>query len=572
MMARVFIRSASFSAMSIALAVCAAWASPLAAQNGVPPRPAEPAAAAAYDVLAKHCARCHQSGKLKRKRPAKAFGNILDLAAIQKNPQLVRPGNPDASVLYTIAVKGEMPFDVFQAFKGGAAPTADEWAAVRRWIEKSEPGDATALGQACAQRTPLDLNAITKLMAAHVEAQPPARRATVRFITLTHLHNACDSADRMQAYRQAVTEVLRGFAPTPEAAAGIEAIDPAGTIIAFDMERLGWGAEQWQALLAAYPYGVLPDDAGARALAKATATPLPYLRGDWLAHDATKKAALKTLLRGARDPQTRALQSAGNPIVTRNGVNVVEALARRYAGDVELRLAAAEVGLTPRTFLNRLDAVDGDASVIALKPRFQQALVPRALMEELFELIALQVMKGEVAVIGGETFMLRQAGGGPTARSFDLTLSANRAAYRRGDLAVFTVRSSRACHLTLINIDTGGRGTVIYPNDFARRSLIKAGETLQVPAKGARYRFRLRDAGTERIVAVCNVDTPSADGITHDFEKQRFTDLGNYARFLDRAIAADVTGRRSAKERGRRGRAPRPPELQARTAIMLPVE
>ena len=49
--------------------------------------------------------------------------------------------------------------------------------------------------------------------------------------------------------------------------------------------------------------------------------------------------------------------------------------------------------------------------------------------------------------------------------------------------------------------------------------------------------------GTERIVALCSVAGPAIDGITHDFERQRFTDLGDYGTFLMQAVAADAAQR-----------------------------
>ncbi len=48
--------------------------------------PADPVSRAAFDVLDKHCARCHQDGKLTaRERPSKNFGNVLKLDEIASN-------------------------------------------------------------------------------------------------------------------------------------------------------------------------------------------------------------------------------------------------------------------------------------------------------------------------------------------------------------------------------------------------------------------------------------------------------------------------------------------------------
>jgi len=73
--------------------------------------PSDPAAKAAFDVLEKHCSRCHQDGRLsKRLKPAKNFGFVLRLDELAKTPQLVLPGNPDGSKLFNRVVNKEMPY------------------------------------------------------------------------------------------------------------------------------------------------------------------------------------------------------------------------------------------------------------------------------------------------------------------------------------------------------------------------------------------------------------------------------------------------------------------------------
>src|SRR5919206_1937025 len=72
-----------------------------AAAPGVVTPPSDPVARAAFDVLSKHCSRCHQEGPTltKRLKPAKNFGYILKVDELARTPQLVLPGNPDASKL-----------------------------------------------------------------------------------------------------------------------------------------------------------------------------------------------------------------------------------------------------------------------------------------------------------------------------------------------------------------------------------------------------------------------------------------------------------------------------------------
>ena len=113
--------------------------------------PTNPIARNAYDVLDKHCARCHQEGRLiDRDKPAKNFGNILKLDEIAASPHYILPGNALGSKLFRQIADREMPYDV--AYEGDARyphVTADDLQALERWIV-SLGARATA---ACANRT-----------------------------------------------------------------------------------------------------------------------------------------------------------------------------------------------------------------------------------------------------------------------------------------------------------------------------------------------------------------------------------------------------------------------------------
>ena len=71
------------------------------------PEPTDPAALAAFKALEANCARCHQVGRIARNgKPKKNFGNVLLLDEIVQKPNLILPGNPDGSKLFTqIAIR-----------------------------------------------------------------------------------------------------------------------------------------------------------------------------------------------------------------------------------------------------------------------------------------------------------------------------------------------------------------------------------------------------------------------------------------------------------------------------------
>src|SRR5689334_6600276 len=108
-------------ALGLALSFGASWA----AADEIS-APSDPAEKAAFEVLDKHCARCHQAGRLEgRQKPAKDFGNILKLQELAVNPRYVLPGNPHGSLIIKQIENGNMPYDA--APNGVAdAPTPEE--------------------------------------------------------------------------------------------------------------------------------------------------------------------------------------------------------------------------------------------------------------------------------------------------------------------------------------------------------------------------------------------------------------------------------------------------------------
>src|SRR5215469_2671415 len=96
--------------------------------------PTDPVAKAAFDVLAKSCARCHQEGRLTaRERPAKNFGFVLKLDELAANPNYILPGNPYGSKLFKQIVDKEMPYDVMYEGAPEPSPSGDDIKALETW-------------------------------------------------------------------------------------------------------------------------------------------------------------------------------------------------------------------------------------------------------------------------------------------------------------------------------------------------------------------------------------------------------------------------------------------------------
>lgn len=697
--------------------------------------PADPAAASAYAVLEKHCARCHQGGRLKRAAPAAGLGNILRLDELAAAPHLVQPGNPDASRLYLMMLRRLMPLDVHSEGAPESMPSPDEIAAVRSWIGGLPPRTE------CRDRRPVtsaDHAAVLTQVAASTAESPTKQR----FISIAHLHNGCVGFEALAAYRQAIVRLINSLSWKP-APVAVPPIDIARTLFKINLDDLGWLAEHWERIMQAGsdPLGLAPPLP--LEVRRPFGTTVPIAKGDWFAEmvlsaplyydvlglpgtgpeimkilqidaarlletgnvvragvRASRFAAAPSLLERlpartgafwqayhlfARDgtidlsqqasrpatepvphqasrnmftlpnglpgffvvgqrgdrldalpPEIALLSASGqgelrggidclschaggpaerdasslphaaaeaiaadrratadalrrigiDPELTLDGVEPVVALAGEHARPLDGVRAAAELGISLEELTKLADKGDGTASILAR--RLVQGLVSRSEVE---------AKAGELIGAMGRASVGTQAAVGKPASDADyrpinsgrgLILYSDKVRYRKGDLLNVVVRVSADCHLTVVSVDQRGRGTVIFPSDFESNTLLTAGQELRLPGPGAPYSLRLNETGRETVVALCNETGSATDGIRHDFERQRFTDLGNYATHLaqnamvetSKPGPAAVATPRRPELRQRPNRTGKPettiehsrPERVSRTAITIVVE
>lgn len=273
-----------------ALGLAAILATPAAAEIKAPE---DPIAKAAFGVLEKHCARCHQEGKLSaREKPAKNFGFILKLDELAANPNYILPGNPHGSKLFKQIVDKEMPYDVI--YEGSSNPDVSEsdLKALESWI--TSLGTKTAA--ACDARTFVGNKSLVTLIAADLEKQTPARAKGTRYLTLTHLKNACIDDEAMKIYRQGIIKLVNSLSRS-STIVRLETADEEQTIVRINIDDLGWDARDWDSVLAVYPYNTQPETQLSAALRQATGTRMPYVRADWFAYTAARPGLYDTLLK-----------------------------------------------------------------------------------------------------------------------------------------------------------------------------------------------------------------------------------------------------------------------------------
>jgi hypothetical protein len=253
------------------------------------PVPTDPIAKAAFDVLSNHCAHCHQAGRLTGglTKPKADFGNILRLDQIANDPHIIVPGNPDGSFLIKQIESGAMPDDAFI----NPPPDDVELAALRTWIK----GLGEQLTAGCG-RTFMPEADMVAAMVRDIEGLQKTRIADTRYITLTHLYNACARDDEMEVFRQGVVKLLNSLSRVSDIVR-LETIDEAKTIIRFNITDLGWEAADWNRIIAVYPYPSRPDNPNYDFIAAATLTAVPYIRGDWFAFTAAQPPLYDVILK-----------------------------------------------------------------------------------------------------------------------------------------------------------------------------------------------------------------------------------------------------------------------------------
>ncbi len=258
------------------------------------------------------------------------------------------------------------------------------------------------------------------------------------------------------------------------------------------------------------------------------------------------------------------------------GVESINYLSKAYEKSIDLKIAAAEYGLAAEAFAKGLADAGGEAGQI--KRRLEQGVLPREILEAEFKDLIVKVSDNEpidiaataaVAKVGGKTK--------EETHDFDLALTSDKSDYKVNDLPVFSIKSKEDCHLTLINVDAKGEGTVIFPNKFQQDNFLPAGKEAQFPGASAPFQFRLKDPGTETVVAICNATGKEADGIKHDFKKRGFTELGNYRDFLTRQIVVEGAEKIAEGKTGEKPAASGVPgeptsDILSRTAIKLVVK
>jgi mono/diheme cytochrome c family protein len=262
----------------------------------------------------------------------------------------------------------------------------------------------------------------------------------------------------------------------------------------------------------------------------------------------------------------RAQSAAGiDPTLQVEGIAPLPALIARYQRAVTLTEVAQRTGLAPQRVLEL--GKFGSASLADVVTRLAFGAVARSDVDAALPELASRHGLAQTWPTPGPTAPRLPSVVSPASSTApELVFKAERPVYQSGDLLAVTVRANFPCTLTLLTLDAKGRATVLYPNEFEGAAPLPPNRETRIPGDKSPYQFRLRDKGQETLIATCSTGNKPVDGIHHDYEKQRFTELGDYRAYL----ARNWTPRPRTARKG--NEAPEPVEPQARAAIRIRIE
>ena len=263
---------------------------------------------------------------------------------------------------------------------------------------------------------------------------------------------------------------------------------------------------------------------------------------------------------GDEDRYRNALKAAGiDPTLRISGLEPVNALARNYQSDGDATIAAAGLGLGAAEFQKILGNAPGPAQVLAR--RLQTGTLPRPEFDRLLGFLKGPDEGGQAAAKAAKEALK------PIAKedtgAVGLSLWTDKAHLAPGDVIAVYAEADNDCYLTLISVDNRGKATVLFPNDFETDNLLSAGKTVRIPGTQAPYQLRFKDAGQETILGQCSTSPVPPTGVDHDFEKQRFTVLGNWENFVRDVLVSEAELRRNP-DRAEKLRAQRANSFQQR--------
>lgn len=243
----------------------------------------------ALTILDTHCASCHGPGT-----NTGGFDYVLDPKALQDAGKIV-PGNALGSALYKRIANDEMPPPPRQE-----RPSDQDLAVIFRWVETCFTAPPLGGGMSGQGGSYFDRQSILSWMLADIGTFDLDDRKFIRYLSLTHLHNAGIAGEQLDVFRYALAKAVNALSLGTQIVAP-QPIDAGATVYRIDLRDYEWQAvgtrsDRWEELVASNRYAIELLEDEAEVLKLFTATKVPLQNGDWFVNAATQPPLYHTML------------------------------------------------------------------------------------------------------------------------------------------------------------------------------------------------------------------------------------------------------------------------------------
>lgn len=109
-------------------------------------------------------------------------------------------------------------------------------------------------------------------------------------------------------------------------------------------------------------------------------------------------------------------------------------------------------------------------------------------------------------------------------KAFEIDLWTDKNTFRLGDPIEFNFRSDKDCYLNIVDINSRGEVTLLFPNRFHQDNYIRAGRTYRIPDETYGFRLEVQPPiGRERIYAIASYHP--MDIFETDFHAEAFSSM-----------------------------------------------
>lgn len=216
--------------------------------------------------------------------------NLLDLTDLASG--YLDPEEPGESYLLDVTVRegATMPKKRMGKSIWKGALTNSEKELIERWATRGGPAKDFSNQHAGISRMIISHDAEAKLLIDDINQVEAASLPSMRYLTLSNLHNNPNVSEReLDVYRAAIVKSLNSLSRIADVI-GLEgsdainklvAVDEQRTLFRFDLRHIGWSEIDWERIVEYYPYAIHQRFGASQSSRSLTHCPAPMLRADW---------------------------------------------------------------------------------------------------------------------------------------------------------------------------------------------------------------------------------------------------------------------------------------------------